>query len=119
MREIKFRAWDGVKMYTHKNIDDCDRDGLFHWMDIIKPKSGMSVMQFTGLKDKNGVEIYYNDIFNIKGINYYVEYLDDSCKYVLTTGKGYDTRNCIDLNCDSIFGNSVIGNIHENPELIK
>ena len=38
-REIKFRAWDKEqnKMLSHEEIDQLDKDGIAHWMDIIKP----------------------------------------------------------------------------------
>ena len=62
------------------------------------------------------VELNYDPINNR---TFKVEFIEDSCRYVLTTGKGYDTRNCIDLTCDTIFYHEVIGNIHENKELKK
>jgi len=78
-----------------------------------------TVGQYTGLEDKIGVKIYKGDIFNIDSKIYFVEYIYDQCKYVLTTGKGYDTPNCMDLNCDSIFSSYVIGNIHQHKELLE
>ena len=84
------------------------------------------IMQYIGLKDKQGVEIYECDILKVAsngyanyisayGDNCKVEYNEDRCGYIATTGNGYDTRNAFDLNCDAEI--EVIGNIYENPEL--
>jgi len=81
----------------------------------IRPET---VGQYVGLKDNDGIKVYDGDIFIINDKPYFVEYINDQCKYVLTTGKGYDTPNCMDLNCDSIFGYCIKGNIHQNKELL-
>jgi uncharacterized phage protein (TIGR01671 family) len=133
-REILFR---GKKTVTSQWVEGsliCDKYGLPYaicqqnynpvsdgvlsgWVFGVLPKS---VGQFTGLLDKNGKKIFEGDIIsNNEDKIYFVEYIDDSCNYVLTNGKGYDSRNCQDLNCDSIFYSAVIGNIHDNPELIR
>ncbi len=78
------------------NIIDFDTN---EWYEVYSE----SVSQFTGLTDKNKIDIYQGDSFNIKGVKYTVVWQSDSCRYVLTTGFGYDTRNCFDLTCDSIF----------------
>ena len=52
MREIKFRVYDGEKMYDAMPIVD------FKVHEI----NGVALMQYTGLKDKNGKEIYEGDI---------------------------------------------------------
>jgi uncharacterized phage protein (TIGR01671 family) len=77
-----------------------------------------TIGQYTGLEDKTGGKVYTGDIFNIDSKIYFVEYIPDQCKYVLTTGKGYDTPNCMDLNCDSIFWSYIIGNIHQHKHLL-
>ncbi len=119
MREIKFRIWD-----KETNCYDCDfvvtPSGEFIYTETGDRFSEDEIVfeQYTGLKDKSGKEIYEGDIVKTESnLLLFVEYL--AGKYVLTTGNGYDTYNCIDLNEDSAFVSQIIGNIHENLELLK
>ena len=72
---------------------------------VVDPKT---VGEFTGVRN-----IYEGDKFDINGKIMFVEFVEDHGRYVLTTGNGYDTRNCIIFDCDIVYGKEIIGNIHE------
>lgn len=109
MREIKFRAWDKAcdvmlipedpnRWVMHGN--GCSAiDGVWATVDL-------ELMQYTGLKDKNGVEIYEGDIL---GRAHQVVYFDDG-KFCMMGGEEW---GWIDTSLE------VIGNIYENPELLE
>ena len=124
MREIKFRAWN-TKL--EKWIDDIDlsMDGVVV-LNTAQTFGGAYghepiLMQYTGLKDKNGKEIYEGDIVKsymcIKPIVVeYKIYQSDSCCVC-----GEDHINFAGFEFDSIPKSclEIIGNIYENPELLN
>ena len=109
MREIKFRAWDP---YTKKMDYDC-RDALSFWNGIAVPEGDHIPLQFTGLKDKNGAEIYEGDILKIGPQAYPVVWDDKG-----THGWKLDTPH-FGIGASQSTFYEVIGNIYENPELLR
>ena len=132
MREIKFRAWDKKDkrmivdkqdciplIVTNKSVFKLDPTSEKHrWIEINTNR--FELMQSTGLKDKNGKEIYEGDIVKttsneligkFKHKIYKIEFKEINCvagaKYI-----GFDFQ----FNVDEI---EVIGNIYENPELLE
>jgi uncharacterized phage protein (TIGR01671 family) len=62
MRELKFRSWNGEQMISPDYIT---RDAIGHWKENSIPSYSKYLMQFTGVKDKNGADIYEDDIIAI------------------------------------------------------
>lgn len=113
MREIKFRAW--VKT-------DIEDDGIYEYMEsdastFVEPfelhnTEMIILLQYTGLKDKNGVEIYDGDIFKATH-NFGPGGMHERISSVaFDLEKGYQWEY---WDLDTI---EVIGNIYEKPELL-
>lgn len=123
MREIKFRAWDKENevMIYPKGILFDGRVVNFS-CGILEPFEGCELMQYTGLKDKNGKEIYEGDIVetvtasgNPFGTIDVVRCQDGGFKLVDVT----DSLLPIYIGDKEVISIEVIGNIYENPELIE
>ncbi len=108
MREIKFRYWDEQEKTMYVS------DGLASFFSSFEMLD-MPLMQYTGLKDKNGKEIYEGDIVkNILGKISEVRYGFQSCNDCQAS-YGYGTDKNDILENGSI---EVVGVIYENPELL-
>jgi len=114
MREIKFRAWIEVleKMFDWEAVQMCCGMRMFGRQE----SEGVFLMQFTGLKDKNGREIYEGDIVKAGNSTWTVIYYERDCAFRLGA--------CLEGHVGSAgltkgIEIKVIGNIYENPELIK
>jgi len=124
MREIKFRAWDkDLEIMVYQGDDNDSGFFIFPWTH------NAPVMQYTGLKDKNGKEIYEGDILSkhdlrdtkLGEINYEVIYYTDYAGFALAGLSDDGTERYIS-RIGVEFGNTkdleIIGNIYQNKDLI-
>lgn len=116
-REIKFRAWDKdhKKMFYDVSVDDnkfCvrrDADGLLSISGKIAGDSCIIIEQFTGLKDKNGKEIYEGD--EVKGHGLWGS-TTDSDVVISHNGAEVEIGDSW-INLARFIEIEIIGNIHE------
>ena len=124
MREIKFRAWDRFKQrWSNYKINDdtvyfMDKNTGVWYGSYNKRYKDFNLMQYTGLKDKNNKEIYEGDILSdgnnkklykviFENGSFRAEFEGDFEEY------SFDLIDVVAQGCE------VVGNIYENPELIK
>lgn len=144
MREMKFRFWDNEKkIYTC--IDGVNEDG--EPFNVVSGYTGgyadykqnIIIEQFTGLHDSNGKEIYEGDVFKYTGDqnpeltphyfkeykkhNWVIEWQDSHQGFVCYCKKSVvKVKNNENIRYESIdtgLSITIIGNINENPELLK
>jgi len=131
MREIKFRAWlkEDKKMvnvetmdFTDKSIQYLKKSEIINAYILRRESDDVELMQYTGLKDKNGKEIYEGDIVLIKldetstwhktvvGFKKgaFIASLIDGEDYIYIFNRGFDNNDF-----------EVIGNIYENKKLLE
>lgn len=112
-RVLKFRAWDGKRMLYRELYDRnwyLDDDRCVQ-VALPKDETTLRVDQFTGLADKNGKDIYTVDIVETSGMEINGQKSRDVVRLVhgIYEPVAYFEESAL----------KVIGNIHENPELIK
>lgn len=127
MREIKFRAWDanyscfehvrGLK-FEKKFWAVLGEDEDEYCLD--NPDTCYTLEQYTGLKDKNDTDIYEGDI--VTGFDIYLDH-EAISQVFIENGNTYLSGENLETGGDIVLSNfadqcEVIGNIHENPELL-
>ena len=129
MREIKFRAWlkEGKKMVNVETMDFTDKSIQYLKKSeinnayILRRESfdDVELMQYTGVKDKNGKEIYEKDIIFCNKYKNIVVFFENGCFKVR-----YPKNDITNIICtlDTFLEKykcKISGNIYENPELLE
>ena len=129
---FRFRAWDkknkrmlyniqdayddgGVEDEKGNEVVDCSADCFSYFFPYDNDKNeGFIVEQCTGLKDKNGRLIYEGDIVFYGGVElWWVVFEEKYCSFELLRKDG----NGLSMSAHKEM--TVVGNIHENPELLE
>lgn len=128
-REVKFRVWDGKAMYSNPAWMVEVSDGTVwlntgsHGVDALESRE-VELMQFTGLKDKNGVELYYDsDIVRLDGRDgLWIAVKDDfDIPHFLPAHGAFG----INVPFEQVFMSGsrdcfeIVGNVHEHAHLLE
>lgn len=124
----KFRAWDSAKKEMFKDTFAITESGqvvVVEQEDVMSPPdyvfvNHLVIMQSTGLKDKNGKEIFEGDIVDYKGREAVIKWHGSYASFIYRFVDGLQERvsewEPLFLAC---YHFEVIGNIYENPELLE
>lgn len=138
MRERKYRAWDRdneCMVYSGEAVDEYswgfEKGKLVCYVIFVNPASidepehldseeiSGPMMDFTGLKDKNGTEGYKDDIVKdtFSGVTWQISWHEEKgCWYLQPISNNLETWATIGIEYLEDF--EIIGNIYENPELL-
>jgi len=130
MRDIRFRAWDVKSKYMVESDQLIatiisrhikEGRGLQNGNGPEPKKEDYILMQYTGLKDKNGKEIYEGDIVkdSAMGETAVIGFSGGNFTYTFTKKAGQVYVDCFDVSTEYCGAwHEVIGNIYENPKLL-
>ena len=129
MKEIKFRAWlkEDKKMVNIETMDFTDKSIQYlKKSEIINAHllrrvsfDDVELMQYTGIKDKNGKEIYENDLISCNKHKNIVVFFEGGCFKVKYLRNSTTTITCTLNSFLEKYKCKISGNIYEPPELLE
>lgn len=124
-RELKFRVWDNKLKEMNLFLKIENGEDLMHFSCINTDKNRFEIMQFTGLSDANGKEIYEGDILEINGDFEQTTKCDPFIFEVVFNEGAFQIRQ---IHKESTYQATmhefikfmkIVGNIYENHELLE
>ena len=111
MNEVKVKVWTGTEMLGPFDLSQNPE----YWAN--KMQDG-KILLYTGLKDADGKEIYEGDFVEAGGLTHKVEYAEEYAGFLPFVNDG-GCGCCSDISTYFPHECKVIGNIYENPKLLK
>ncbi|EAG5474818.1 hypothetical protein DA457_10875 [Listeria monocytogenes] len=130
MRAIEFRAWDKEvkEMDYNPSVIEIWQNKPINEQFRLESEEKLVWMQYTGLKDKNGKKIFEGDIVafsedDFHVFNSQVEYFSEvgypAFDIKVPSTYYFDSNVFSEVSMSGLYEIEVIGNIHENPELLE
>ena len=117
----KFRAWFGSEMYDKPVVYDGELYLDWREFEDCNTYNGVILMQSTGLKDKNGKEIFEGDIVKFTITNGFDYVVDEYGAVTYKQGAFFIVKDFAEYLISYVYTKEVevIGNIYENQELLE
>lgn len=125
MKDFKFRVWDIERecYLDETELAGVTPDGKYilyieeEEISKLEIEGNYIIEQYTGLKDKNGKEIFEGDVVNIQGIKYYVDFEHGGFWFNNDNRKWKANRPF--THFQEINDAEVVGNVHESNDLLE
>lgn len=120
MNVVKFRVWDidEKKMYSHSQLHNSELIAALYATENIKGKGHIKIMQYVGVNDRKGIEIYEGDIIrNHTAALWVISFKNGS---FIGTWNNSGHEHTMQLYDNPISKEDwIVGNIYQNSELLK